>query len=57
MIFLKKNLKSLETIDTQVFRDRLDSILNSLLPSKLLKKKKSVLTIGNSKNILLSEEN
>lgn len=57
MIFLKKNLKSLETIDTQVFRDRLDFILNSLLPSKLLKKKKSILTIGNSKNILLSEEN
>jgi hypothetical protein len=57
MIFLKKNLKSLETIDTIILRDRIDSLLNSLLPSKLLKKKKSVLTTGNSKNILLSEEN
>jgi hypothetical protein len=57
MIFLKKNLKSLETIDTLLFREKIDSIMNSMLPTKLLKKKKSVITTGTSKNILLSEEN
>jgi hypothetical protein len=34
-------MKSLEIVDTTEFREKVDSIMTSLIPSRLLKKKKS----------------
>ncbi len=41
MLFLKKTMKSFDLIDTSVFKDKVDNIQSSIIPSKYLKKKKT----------------
>jgi hypothetical protein len=42
LLFFKKFLKQFELIDTTVFKEKIDVIMKSVLPPKLLKTKKNL---------------
>lgn len=48
-------MKSFELIDTSPFKDKIDQIQNSILPAKMLKKKKTTNLTSSSKNVVTEE--
>lgn len=40
MLYIKKYISNFELVDTNIYKDKIDAINKSVLPSKLLIKKK-----------------